>query len=154
MSETIERFELETVSDRNTGVLVVTDFQKTLEQAKQIVAEHPITAIENDAQKKEAKAFRAVLNKVIKAIDRRRIDTVADFTQQFVSDVDEIKRVFVDLEQEYKAKIEEYENAQKIVVSETAAPKKYVATVKFADEKIVKKLTEFCQKNGCELTIK
>lgn len=154
MSETIERFELETVSDRNTGVLVVTDFQKTLEQAKQIVAEHPITAIENDAQKKEAKAFRAVLNKVIKAIDRRRIDTVADFTQQFVSDVDEIKQVFVDLEQEYKAKIEEYENAQKIVVSETTAPKKYVATVKFADEKIVKKLTEFCQKNGCELTIK
>lgn len=154
MSETIETFELETISDRKTGVLAIKGFDETLQTARQIVAEHPVPEIGNDAQKKEAKAFRATLNKVIKAIDRRRIDTVADYTSDFEEACKQIKDVFSELEQGYKAEIERYEKSQEIASVETAPTTKYVATIKFTDPKLVKKLTDFCAKNGCDLSIK
>lgn len=155
MSEaTIERFELETISDRSTGVLVVRDFDKALATAKEIVAQHPISTIETDAQKKDAKAFRATLNKVIKAIDRRRIDTIADFATGFEQSCNEIKAVFSELERQYKTEIEAYEERQKAATVEAPEVKQYVATIKFTDEKLIKKLTDFCTKNGCALTIK
>ena len=154
MSETIETFELETISDRKTGVLAIKGFDETLQTARQIVAEHPVQTIENDAQKKEAKAFRATLNKVIKAIDSRRIDTVADYTADFEKACKEIKNVFSELEQGYKAEIERYEKSLEVASVETAPTTKYVATIKFTDPKLIKKLTDFCAKNGCDLSIK
>lgn len=154
MSETIETFELETISDRKTGVLAIRDYDATLQTARQIVAEHPVPTIENDAQKKEAKAFRAILNKVIKAIDRRRIDTVADYTSDFEDACKGIKNVFSELEQGYKAEIERYEKSLEVASVETAPTTKFVATIKFTDPKLVKKLTDFCTKNGCDLSIK
>ena len=51
-------------------------------------------------------------------------------------------------------KIKEYEDKQKVVVADTTATTKYTATLKFTDEKIIKKLQDFAVKNGCELTIK
>lgn len=154
MSEKIDAFELDTISDRKTGVLAIKDFDATLQTARTIVAENPVPVIENDVQKKEAKAFRATLNKVIKAIDRRRIDTVADYTSDFEESCKQIKAVFVELEEGYKAEIERYEKSQELASVEAEVARKYVATVKFTDPKLVKKLTDFCAKNGCELTIK
>ena len=155
MSETIETFEMETISDKKTNVLAVKDFDLTLAKAKRIVAEHPVPTIENDDQKKAAKAFRATLNKVIKAVERRRIDSVADFTAEFEASCKEIVAVFYDAERGYKAAIEAYEDSLKVASVEAEQPaRKYVATIKFTDEKIIKKLTEFCAKYGLEATIK
>jgi len=154
MSEKVEAFELETISDKTTGVLAIKDFEATLETAKRIVAENPVPVIDNDEAKKEAKAFRATINKVVKAIDRRRIDTIADYTQDFADKCNQIKALLDDLQKGYGKAITDYEDSQKAVVADTAPAKKYTATIKFTDEKLIKKLTDFCLKNNCELTIK
>lgn len=154
MSENIETFEMETISDKKTGVLIVKDFDSTIETARQIVAQHPVPTIESDEQKKVAKAFRATLNKVIKAIDRRRIDTVAEYTEEFEKSCNEIKGIFTEAERSYKTAIEAYEEAQKIASVAEEPTKRYVCTIKFSDEKLIKKITEFCVKYGLEATIK
>ena len=154
MAETV--FELETISNRETGTLVVKDFDATYALAEKIIAEHPIVKIENDEVKKQIKATRATFNKIVKAIDRKRIDTLAEFGFEFEAQCNLIKQVFDKHQAKMGEVIKEYEDSQKLVVSEgeTAKPKVITATLKFYDEKIVKKLTDFAQKNGCELSIK
>ena len=150
----LDRFELDTISDRATGVLAIKDREQTFALAQQIVSEYPAFLITNDADKKVAKELRAKYNKVIKAIDRRRIDTVNDYTTDFANSCNELKAIFETVERQFKENIESYEEAQKVVVGDVSVTKKYVATIKFTDERIVKKLTDFCTKNNCELTIK
>ena len=154
MAETV--FELETISNRETGTLVVKDFDTTYALAEKIIAEHPIVKIENDEVKKQFKATRATFNKIVKAIDRKRIDTLSEFGFEFEGQCNLIKHLFEEHQARMGEAIKEYEDSQKLVVAEgeTAKPKVITATLKFYDEKIVKKLTDFAQKNGCELSIK
>lgn len=152
MEETV--FELETISNREDGVLMVKDFANTYATAQKIIEEHPIVTIETDEQKKIAKATRATLNKIVKAIDRKRIDTLNDFGYAFEEQCNCIKTLFDNHASALGEKIKEYEESQKLAVSETAKQKVITATLKFYDEKIIKKLTDFAQKNGCELSIK
>jgi len=154
MAEEELKFELDTVSDRNTGVLAVADYDNTLALAKRILEEHPVFEITNDDDKKVAKNLRASFNKIVKSIDRRRIDTVADFTTDFTEQCNNIKVLFDDAQKALGERINAYEEAQKTVAVEGAKVTKYTATLKFTDPKVVDKLTAFAQKYGCELTIK
>jgi hypothetical protein len=153
-SEKIETFELETISNRSTGVLAVKDFGKTLDTAKRIIEQYPVPTIENDAQKKDAKAVRATLNKIVKAIDRKRIDTVNDYTTEFEDSCNQIKTLFDERQAEFGKAISEYEDSQKTVIGAATDIKKFTATIKFTDGTLIEKLKNFCTKHGCELTIK
>ena len=148
------KFELEVISDRENGILKVSDYEENLKNAREILALYPIIDIENDEQKKVYKTVRATFNKFVKAIDRKRIDTVSDYCITFEEQCNEIKNLFDDAQKAMGEKIKEYEDKQKVVVADTTATTKYTATLKFTDEKIIKKLQDFAIKNGCELTIK
>lgn len=148
------KFELEVISDREKGILKVSDYEENLKNAREILALYPIIDIENDEQKKVYKTVRATFNKFVKAIDRKRIDTVSDYCITFEEQCNEIKNLFDDAQKAIGEKVKEYEDKQKVVVADTTATTKYTATLKFTDEKIIKKLQDFAIKNGCELTIK
>ena len=154
MAEEEIKFELDTVSDRSTGVLKVNDYESTLELAKHILDVHPVFEILTDADKKEAKALRATYNKIVKEIDRRRIDTIADFTTEFREQCNSIKELFDNAQKELGQRILAYEEEHKAAVVEGDKVTKYTATLKFTDPKLVDKLTQFAQKYGCELVIK
>lgn len=153
--EKIEKFELDTIVDVEHGVLEIKGgFENTIALATEIINQNPVFEIQNDSDKKRAKEIRASLNKVVKAIDRRRIDTITDFTTQFTTNCNAVKKLFEDRAAEFAQVINAYEESQKVVVGGTDTIKKYTATIKFTDEKLKKKLTDFCTKYGCELTIK
>ena len=154
MAEEKEMFEIETISDKETKVLCVKDFDVTLAKAKEILDSHPVFEILTDEDKKAAKALRASFNKVVKAIDRRRIDDVEDFTAQFTEQCNTIKAMFDEHQKELGAQISAYEEAHKDVVVAGATVTKFTATLKFTDPKVKDKLTKFAIANGCELTIK
>lgn len=148
------KFELEVISDKENGILTVSDFEENLKNAQEILALYPIIDIENDEQKKTYKTVRATFNKFVKAIERKRIDTVTDFCIVFEEQCNQIKDLFDKAQKEIGDKVKEYEDKQKVVVADTTGTTKYTATLKFTDEKIIKKLQDFAVKNGCELTIK
>lgn len=153
MQEVIDKFELDVVSDKSRGVIALSGKERTWQIARAIVAQTTPFVITDDVGKKVMKGWRADLKKIIDAIDRKRIDTIDDFTQEFASECNSLKTFFESARNAIDIEIKKYEEAQK-AVSNTVKPKKYVATVKFTDEKLIKKLTDFCTKNGCELTIK
>ena len=153
--EVIEKFDLDVVSDKATGVIAVSGKERTWETARAIIAQTPLFVIQDDYGKKRMKGWRADIKKIIDAIDRKRIDTIADFTHDFTSECNELKELFETHRKELDEEIKRYEEAQKVVVGNVStSAKKYTATIKFTDEKLIKKLTDFCEKNGCELTIK
>lgn len=148
-----EMFELETISDKETNVLCVKDYDIQVAKVQKILEQHPVFEITNDDEKKDAKAIRASFNKAIRAIDRRRIDDIAEFTSSFDIQCKAIANMLDERQKAFGEKINAYEAAQKAVVGETAV-KKITATVKYTDAKITEKLRKFCITNNCELVIK
>jgi len=146
-------FELETVSDKENGVLIVKDFEENLNNVKEVLSAYDVIEINNDEEKADFKKTRATFNKIIKAIDRKRIDTIADYCNTFEEQCNAIKELFDMAQLKIAEKVKEYEEKQKLATANGNATK-YVATLKFTDEKIIKKLQDFAVKNGCELTIK
>lgn len=153
--EKVDVFELETAVDSQSGTLVVVGGRENaIQSVNNFLAQYPIFEILNDNDKKRAKEIRTGLNKCIDSIDRRRIDSVLDFTYQFQTECNELKDLFVERKNEFDKRIKDYEQSQKVVVATNNAVKKYTAVIKFTDEKLIKKLTDFCTKNGCELSFK
>lgn len=156
MDKNLEKFELDTVADFNSGTLtIVGGYDKALETVNEILAnpDYQPPVITDKESFKLAKERRALLNNAIKQIDRRRIDAVNDFTIDFTEGCNNLKNKFAEREREFKAAIDQWTESQKTVTAETTT-KKFTATIKFTDEKLVKKLTDFCTENNCELTIK
>lgn len=151
--ENIQNFELDVVSDKKTGLIAVRDKERVWEIAKELVNRTPAFVIEDKEGLKRAKGWHADINAIIKGIDRKRIDTIEDFTSDFANDCNELKNFLVQHLALLKEEIKTYEDKQKAVIG-TATVKKFTATLKFSDPKIVDKLTKFAQTNGCELTIK
>jgi len=147
-------FEIDTVSDRSTGTLSVVDYADKLALAHQIVDGIYLGKITNDAQKKSAKDTRATLNKIKEAIERKRIDSVSDFTIDFENQMKEIAKVFDDAQKTLGANVKEYQDSTKIAVSQGAAVTKYTAKLTFTDKKIIADLTAFCEKRNIALEIK
>jgi len=153
--ENLGKFELDVVADKKTGLIAVSGKDNVWAIARAIVAQATPFVIQDELGKKKMKGWRADLQKIITAIDRKRIDTIADFTSDFTSECNELKEFFTQARNLLDVEIHKYEDSQKLVVGAVATgTKKYTATIKFTDEKLIKKLTDFCEKNGCELTIK
>lgn len=155
MEEKEVKFELEVVSDKERGVLKLGDYEKSLETANAILANNPVFVINDDNDKKIAKDTRARLNKVAEQVNRVRIDSIDEFTKEFANQCKEIADKFKTRANEFGEIIKPYEEAQKVIAGEIVSkPKVITCTVKFYDEKILKKLADFCTKNGCELAVK
>lgn len=155
MEEKEVKFELEVVNDKELGVLKLGDYEKSLETANQILANNPVFVINDDNDKKIAKDTRAKLNKVAEQVNRVRIDSVDEFTREFANQCKEIADKFKARANEFGEVIKPYEEAQKVVAGESVLkPKVITCVVKFYDEKVLKKLADFCTKNGCELSVK
>jgi len=145
-----EKFEIDLVN--NNDVIELKNYEKTLEIANEILGEYQAFKIENDDELKIAKEKRAKLNKVVSMIDRRRIDTINDFTSLYVNQCKSLTELFDKRQKEIGIEINKYiESKKESVVSK---PKVITATVKFYDEKVVDKLSNFCSKNNCELSVK
>ena len=148
------RFELETVSSRERGLEILGGFDNTLTVVYKILEMYPAFEVTNDTEKKQAKELRATFKKCIESIDRTRIDSIADYVATFTEQCNTIKALFEARRLEFDKAIKDYEASQKAVLGTATTVKKYTATIKFTDEKLIKKLTDFCEKNGCELVIK
>lgn len=149
----INKFELETISDKERGILTVKDYESNVALVADSLEVYQHIEIRTEDEKKDYKKKRAAINAIIKAIDRKRIDTVADYCSVFEEQCNTIKKLFDDAQQAIADKVKEWEDQQK-VVAETGKGTRFTATLKFTDEKIIKKLQDFAVKNGCELTIK
>ena len=155
MEEKEVKFELEVVNDKERGVLKLGDYEKSLKVADEILAKNPVFVIEDDESKKLAKDTRARFNKVAEQVNRVRIDSVDEFTREFTNQCKEIADKFKARANEFGEVIKPYEEAQKVVAGESVLkPKVITCVVKFYDEKVLKKLADFCTKNGCELSVK
>lgn len=150
----INKFELETIADRNNGILAVKDFESNLQLVTNALSVYQNIVINTEEEKKELKSKRAELNKIIKAIDRKRIDTLTQFCDDFEIQCNTIKEQFDIAQKTIGEKVKEFEDNQKVAVEEGKSITKYTATLKFYDERVIKKLQEFAIKNCCELTIK
>ena len=144
-------FEL--VSIENEGTLEIGSYEIFLEGVKNYIASNKVFLIQDKADLKLAKETRAEINKKIKAIDRFRIDSIDDFVSLFATQCKTITSLLDEQQKAFGAAIKEYEEQQK-AVSTLNKPKVITATLKFYDEKVLEKLTQFAQENGCELTIK
>ena len=150
------QYALDTVADKN-GALAFKDYDAIKRQLVISVANTIVPVIENKETRTNVLHKRADLNNAIKTIDRRRIDAVNDAKAIIEAQAKELNSIL-------KAKIEEIDNAVKsydesLLVAEVTRveptkPRTYVATIKFTDEKIIKKLTDLCEKNNIQLTIK
>lgn len=149
-------FELETIEKNTDGSIIeIKDFEQTLENAREIVNNNPVFIITNDSEKKEAKAIRANLNKVIKAINQKRINDVNNLVSLYESQCKEIVEIFDKAQKEFGEQIKTYEDKVKeesTIVSQEA--KQFTATITFTDSKMVDKLISFCEKNNLTITIK
>lgn len=149
-------FELETIEKKNDGSIIeIKNFEQTLESAREIVNNNPVFIITNDSEKKEAKSIRAHLNKVIKAINQKRISDVSNLVSLYESQCKEIVEIFDKAQKEFGEQIKAYEDKVKeesTIVSQEA--KQFTATITFTDAKMVDKLISFCEKNNLTITIK
>lgn len=145
-----KNFEL--VSVENEGTLEIGSYELFLESIKNYIASNKVFLIQDKADLKLAKETRADINKKIKAIDRFRIDSIEDFVSLFAEQCKTITALLNEHQKAFGEAIKTYEESQK--ASTIAKPKVITATVKFYDAKIIEKLQQFAQENGCELTIK
>ena len=137
-----------------TNELQIKNYEEQLEIAKEILEQNQVFEIKTDDDCKKAKEIRSKFNGVIKQIDRRRIDLVEELTSTFTEQCNELKTLFDNRQKEFGKVINEYVDSKKTVVAPKTDAKKFTATIKYYDEKISKKLEDFCIKNNCELTIK
>ena len=143
-------FELDTISDVSHGILRVRDYEKSLAMVNDILNSYPVYKISTDAELKEAKATRALFNKTIKAIDRKRIDTIEEFVGEFKTQCNDIKALLDARATEFGNEIDEY-IANRDVINQV---KTYKAIITFEDKNMIEKINEFCKKNNLNLTIK
>ena len=149
------RFELETISSKEGGLQIQGGYESTLAVVYKILELYPAFEITNDTEKKQAKELRATFKKCVDSIDRTRIDSIADYTATFTNQCNTLKALFEERRLEFDRNIKEYEASQKAVLgTASASVKKYTATIKFTDEKLIEKIKNFCIENGCELVIK
>lgn len=150
--EDLKVLEIESGYDKSTGILNVVNFEEILGIVNEILNQNPVFKIENDSDKKICKERRANLNKCIKAIDRRRIDLVEEFTTEFTSQCKQITELLDTRQKELGVEIKAYEDSLKEVVVEK--PKVITATLKYQDAKLTEKIIKFAEKYGIELSIK
>ena len=147
-------FELESVV-KTENAIEIKNYESTFEAAKALIDSHPIYVIMDDTQKGEAKKVRANFNKIKDAIKNKRLSDINVLTGEYEKHMKSLEKLFDDAQKQWGEEIKTYENKEKAsdVVVETKA-KEFTATITFTDEKMIKKLTDFCEKNNLTITIK
>lgn len=146
MSELL--FELDTIADAKEGVIKISDYEYSKSLVDQILNNFkPFEITDNDSLK-VAKEQKATFNKIIKAIDRKRIDTIDDYVATFKEQCESLKKPFEDRVEELSQKINAFS------AKTTFKPTKYSVTVTLTDEKELNKLTEYLKKKGYEFQVK
>lgn len=143
-------FDLVSIEDE--GTLVISSYETLLEGVKNYIASNKVFLIQDKSDLTLAKKTRAEINKKIKAIDRFRIDSIEDFVSLFAEQCKTITALLNEHQEAFGEAIKTYEEQQK--ENTITKPKVITATLKFYDEKIIEKLKQFAQENGCELKIK
>ena len=142
------QYELTIVSDKE-GTLVLNDYELLQSEVAKYIADRPLLIISDKSDYKQVKDFRTETNKLLKAIKDGRLQTTRDLLSVFE---EQCKSLESQLDEHSKALGETLriydENNGKI------KPKPISVTLKFYDSKIIEKLQQFAQENGCELTIK
>lgn len=139
----------------SAGNLVVKEYETVFNQVATFLDARPVFELTTDDDQKRAKEVRAEINKVLGLIKRRRIDVIADFTGVYEEQCKTIERLLDTRQKEFGKAISDYEEKVKSEdVVASAAAKVYTATLKFTDEKLINKISEFAEKNNCELNIK
>lgn len=146
-----EKFGLTLIPTDTGEGLILKNYETLKEDINKILESNPTYIITDNSQLKEAKNFRAKLNKTIKNIDRMRIDAITDLTSTFTKQCNELVDLIDKKQKEIGKEVKTYEDSKKLVIVETKT--KIIATLKFFDEKLIKKITEFAEKNDCELSI-
>lgn len=140
--------EVTVIADKKTHTLAVKDYESTLANIKEALKSYNAPeSISDDETNKAAKAERANLNKLAKAISDKRIATVEDFTGDFQDQMKNLTKLIVDKANTYKKPIDDYANSKKVVAVE---PAKYTLVCTTMDESKYKKLVAFCKDNGIE----
>ncbi len=141
-------FELETETNVKVKSLEVKNFDHSMKLVEEILDNNPAFEIRNDNDLKKAKSLRASLNKIIKQIDRRRIDTIDIITSDFSNQCNSLKAPLQQRANQYSEQIKSYEKSP--VINEA---KVYKATITFTNPDMVLKLQNFCLENNLTLTI-
>lgn len=141
-------FELDTLSDAKQGILQVSNYEHTKELVDNILEQYQVFEIIDEDDLQRAKQIRAILNKITKAIDRKRIDTIEDYTRDFKEQCNTLKELIDTRSKEFSANINNFNKDKKYVAEE------YVAVVTTSDAKAFKKLQEYCVKNNLNIKVK
>ena len=147
-------------------LIIKTEFDKNLIQLKLKNKEElveaivqsfkPVFVITNDIDKKIAKNERAKLNNIVKALDRERIDRVADLVSNFENDCNDIKELIKNESVKWDKEIKSYEatqaeiiKSQGTLVEASDTTQKFIITI--PNDAVLKKLVKFCETNNCTL---
>ncbi len=144
-------FELDTVADTENGIIKINDYNYSLGLVNKILDENPAFIIESEEAYKDIYKTRAKLNKIVDAIDRKRIDTIDDFTAIFREQCNTLKLLLSKRIGEYTEEIKKWKESQN---ENTTTKKLITATLKFYDEKLIKKIKDFAVKNNIDFKIK
>lgn len=145
-----ERFSLDIVEVDNS--LAVSP--QTVGVALALLEKTKVFEIQNDSDKRRATEIRAGLNKIIKEIDRTRIDKIADLTQIFTEQCNNLKELFNERQKEFGDAIKQYTDSKKAVLGADTPLKKCILTIKTSNSQAVEEITKLCIKYSCDLTIK
>jgi len=137
-------FEIESNLGGRKADLAVKNFDKVKSTALKILELNPVFEVLNDDDKKRAKNVRTAFNNAVKAINRRRIDDVAEFTATFVNQCDELVKMFEERSKQFGEKIKAYENAQ-------PKPTKFEVTIKSYDPKVIEEARAWAIAHNCEV---
>lgn len=112
------------------------------------------TIIQNAEDYKIMNEYRLQLKRLVKAIDRQRIDRVKDFTHDFVASCEELVGMIEEKLNPIIKSLEDYDLAQEEKVKAEEKEKVYKAIFKYKDNSLTMKIKEFAQKYNIEIEIK
>lgn len=139
--------ELELREVQTNGVLRVANYEETCNLIQEVIQDLNLPeVITSEEEKKVLKAKRAQLNKVIKAIENRRISIVADFTRVFQNECKGIVQLLDNAQNSIKELLDAYQK-QEDGNKETKIFATTRVCVEITDSEIFKKFITFCEKN-------
>ena len=149
----MEKRDLSLESISSNGVLIVKDYERLNNDiAQELEESYQVFEINSEEEYQELKKKRVRINHLIDSLDTRRKDVIKDTTLTFNEQCKALINILDARQKAIGDELKKWKDSQKEVVVDTK--KKIVATIKYYDEKISKKLEDFCKKNNCELTIK
>lgn len=148
-------FEVEALQVNNADGIKyeIKDFENVKAIAKSICDSFEVKEIINDEQNKDAKDFRAKCNKAKKQIADLRISTTKEIMTTFEEQAKQLEKMFDDKKKAIGVVVNAYADSkkeEKTLVKTKTIKKSLKITFDYSD-KLLQKITEFCEKNNIEL---